>query len=110
MAENCPELLDLIPKVKEKMGMKELRYGCSSSSIMVSDIQIFRQEKEDIDILYKYHHLKLYPLEQSDPQSTKKPVVVESYDEVVKLKEVVYVSDKTFVLHDVDDEEKEIII
>jgi hypothetical protein len=54
--------------------------------------------------------LKLYPLEQSDPQSTKKPVVVESYDEVVKLKEVVYVSDKTFVLHDVDDEEKEIII
>ncbi|XP_057530174.1 transcription initiation factor TFIID subunit 14b-like [Amaranthus tricolor] len=30
-----------------------------------------------------YHHLKLYPLEQSGPQSTKKPVVVESYDEVV---------------------------
>lgn len=30
-----------------------------------------------------YHHLKLYPLEQSGPQSTKKPVVVESYDEIV---------------------------
>ncbi|XP_021775732.1 transcription initiation factor TFIID subunit 14b-like isoform X1 [Chenopodium quinoa] len=30
-----------------------------------------------------FHHLKLYPLEQSGPQSTKKPVVVESYDEVV---------------------------
>lgn len=27
--------------------------------------------------------MKLYPLEQSGPQSTKKPVVVESYDEVV---------------------------
>ena len=31
MAENCPKLLDLIPKEKEKMGMEELRYGCSSS-------------------------------------------------------------------------------
>ncbi|KAI4386806.1 hypothetical protein MLD38_004706 [Melastoma candidum] len=30
-----------------------------------------------------YHHLKLYPEEESGPQSTKKPVVVESYDEVV---------------------------
>lgn len=34
-------------------------------------------------ICYRFHHLKLYPLEQSGPQSTKKPVVVESYDEVV---------------------------
>ncbi|KAL2906758.1 Transcription initiation factor TFIID subunit 14b [Bienertia sinuspersici] len=30
-----------------------------------------------------FHHLKLYPTEQSGPQSTKKPVVVESYDEIV---------------------------
>ncbi|KAL5713511.1 Transcription initiation factor TFIID subunit 14b [Ranunculus cassubicifolius] len=30
-----------------------------------------------------YHHLKLYPEEESGPQSTKKPVVVESYDEIV---------------------------
>ncbi|KAF9599600.1 hypothetical protein IFM89_001096 [Coptis chinensis] len=30
-----------------------------------------------------YHHLKLYPEEESGPQTTKKPVVVESYDEIV---------------------------
>lgn len=30
-----------------------------------------------------YHHLKLYPEEDAGPQSTKKPVVVESYDEIV---------------------------
>ncbi|XP_058085085.1 transcription initiation factor TFIID subunit 14b isoform X3 [Magnolia sinica] len=30
-----------------------------------------------------YHHLKLYPEDESGPQSTKKPVVVESYDEIV---------------------------
>ncbi|GMY12213.1 transcription initiation factor TFIID subunit 14b-like isoform X1 [Fagus crenata] len=30
-----------------------------------------------------YHHLKLYPEEESGPQTTKKPVVVESYNEVV---------------------------
>lgn len=30
-----------------------------------------------------YHHLKLYPEDESGPMSTKKPVVVESYDEVV---------------------------
>ncbi|KAL8143751.1 hypothetical protein V2J09_016783 [Rumex salicifolius] len=30
-----------------------------------------------------YHHLKLYPEDESGPLSTKKPVVVESYDEVV---------------------------
>lgn len=30
-----------------------------------------------------YHQLKLYPEEESGPQSTKKPVVVETYDEVV---------------------------
>ncbi|OVA12841.1 YEATS [Macleaya cordata] len=31
-----------------------------------------------------YHHLKLYPEDDSSaPQSTKKPVVVESYDEIV---------------------------
>ncbi|XP_042509440.1 transcription initiation factor TFIID subunit 14b-like [Macadamia integrifolia] len=30
-----------------------------------------------------YHHLKLYPEDESGPQSTKKPVVVETYDEVV---------------------------
>ncbi|KAM1156205.1 hypothetical protein ACFX13_027585 [Malus domestica] len=30
-----------------------------------------------------YHHLKLYTEDESGPQSTKKPVVVESYDEIV---------------------------
>lgn len=33
--------------------------------------------------LHLYHHLKLYPEDESGPMSTKKPVVVESYDEVV---------------------------
>ncbi|KAL0356627.1 UNVERIFIED_CONTAM: Transcription initiation factor TFIID subunitb [Sesamum calycinum] len=33
--------------------------------------------------LHLYHHLKLYPEDESGPLSTKKPVVVESYDEVV---------------------------
>ncbi|KAK6136671.1 hypothetical protein DH2020_029578 [Rehmannia glutinosa] len=33
--------------------------------------------------LHLYHHLKLYPEEESGPLSTKKPVVVESYDEIV---------------------------
>lgn len=31
----------------------------------------------------RYHHLKLYPEDESGPLSTKKPVVVESYDEIV---------------------------
>ncbi|RVX16755.1 Transcription initiation factor TFIID subunit 14b [Vitis vinifera] len=30
-----------------------------------------------------FHHLKLYPEDESGPQSTKKPVVVESYNEIV---------------------------
>ncbi|OMP03141.1 YEATS family protein [Corchorus olitorius] len=30
-----------------------------------------------------YHHLKLYPEDESGPMSTKKPVVVELYDEIV---------------------------
>ncbi|KAF5738129.1 transcription initiation factor TFIID subunit 14b [Tripterygium wilfordii] len=30
-----------------------------------------------------YHHLKLYPEDESGPQTTKKPVVVESYNEIV---------------------------
>ncbi|KAJ7953110.1 transcription initiation factor TFIID subunit 14b [Quillaja saponaria] len=30
-----------------------------------------------------YHHLKLYPEEESGPQTTKKPVVMESYNEIV---------------------------
>ncbi|KAG0453034.1 hypothetical protein HPP92_025404 [Vanilla planifolia] len=30
-----------------------------------------------------YHQLKLYPEEDNGPQSTKKPVVVETYDEIV---------------------------
>lgn len=34
-------------------------------------------------IVYRFHHLKLYPEDESGPLSTKKPVVVESYDEVV---------------------------
>lgn len=34
-------------------------------------------------VIYRYHHLKLYPEDESGPQSIKKPVVVESYDEIV---------------------------
>lgn len=30
-----------------------------------------------------YHHLKLYPEDESGPQNTKRPVVIESYNEVV---------------------------
>ncbi|XP_057443693.1 transcription initiation factor TFIID subunit 14b-like [Lotus japonicus] len=30
-----------------------------------------------------YHHLKLYPEDESGPQNTKKPVVVETYNEIV---------------------------
>ncbi|KAK3029038.1 hypothetical protein RJ639_040090 [Escallonia herrerae] len=33
--------------------------------------------------LHLYHHLKLYPEEEAGSMSTKKPVVVESYDEIV---------------------------
>lgn len=33
--------------------------------------------------IHRFHHLKLYPEEDSGPMSTKKPVVVESYDEIV---------------------------
>lgn len=33
--------------------------------------------------LHLFHHLKLYPEEESGPMSMKKPVVVESYDEIV---------------------------
>ncbi|KAL5563395.1 hypothetical protein UlMin_033734, partial [Ulmus minor] len=32
-----------------------------------------------------YYHLKLYPEDESGPISTKKPVIVESYDEIVFL-------------------------
>ena len=32
---------------------------------------------------YRFHHLKLYPEDESGPQTTKKPVVVESYNEIV---------------------------
>jgi len=31
----------------------------------------------------RFHHLKLYPEDESGPQTTKKPVVMESYDEIV---------------------------
>lgn len=34
-------------------------------------------------MMHRYHHLKLYPEDESGPKSTKKPVVVESYDELV---------------------------
>lgn len=33
--------------------------------------------------MYSYHHLKLYPEDESGPMSTKKPVVIESYNEIV---------------------------
>ncbi|CAH9125087.1 unnamed protein product [Cuscuta epithymum] len=36
--------------------------------------------------LHLFHHLKLYPEEESGPLSTKKPIVVESYDEIVLTK------------------------
>lgn len=32
---------------------------------------------------HRYHHLKLYPEDESGPQNTKKPVVVETYNEIV---------------------------
>ena len=32
---------------------------------------------------YRFHHLKLYPEDESGLQTTKKPVVVESYNEIV---------------------------
>ncbi|XP_059647551.1 transcription initiation factor TFIID subunit 14b-like isoform X2 [Cornus florida] len=32
--------------------------------------------------LLLFHHLKLYPEDESGPMSTKKPVVIESYDEI----------------------------
>ncbi|RZC19781.1 Transcription initiation factor TFIID subunit 14b, partial [Glycine soja] len=32
---------------------------------------------------YRYQHLKLYPEDESSPQSMKKLVVVESYNEIV---------------------------
>lgn len=31
----------------------------------------------------RFHHLKLYADDETIPQTTKKPVVVESYDEIV---------------------------
>lgn len=34
-------------------------------------------------VLFRYHHLKLYPEAESGPKSTKKPVVMESYNEIV---------------------------
>lgn len=34
-------------------------------------------------IRYRYHNLKLYPEAESGPKSTKKPVVMESYNEIV---------------------------
>lgn len=34
-------------------------------------------------MFYSYHHLKLYPEDESGLMSTKKPVLVESYDEIV---------------------------
>lgn len=33
--------------------------------------------------IFRFHHLKLYPEDESGPMSTKKPVIVESYDEIV---------------------------
>lgn len=41
-----------------------------------SDLLVFQ-------FLHRFHHLKLYPEDESGPMSTKKPVVVESYDEIV---------------------------
>ncbi|KAF5745396.1 transcription initiation factor TFIID subunit 14b-like [Tripterygium wilfordii] len=34
-------------------------------------------------LVCRFHHLKLYPEDESGPMSMKKPVVVESYDEIV---------------------------
>lgn len=36
-----------------------------------------------VSFIHRFHHLKLYPEDESGPTSTKKPVVVEVYDEIV---------------------------
>lgn len=36
-----------------------------------------------VSFIHRYHHLKLYPEDESGPMSTKKPVIVELYDEIV---------------------------
>ncbi|CAK9224410.1 unnamed protein product [Sphagnum jensenii] len=46
-------------------------------------ITIFFQSDVAEKPLELFHHLKLYPEDESGPQTTKKPVVVESYDEIV---------------------------
>ncbi|CAK9197721.1 unnamed protein product [Sphagnum troendelagicum] len=46
-------------------------------------ITIFFQPDVAEKPLELFHHLKLYPEDESGPQTTKKPVVVESYDEIV---------------------------
>ncbi|OIV94840.1 hypothetical protein TanjilG_22037 [Lupinus angustifolius] len=46
-------------------------------------ITLFLQNDACDKQLDLYHHLKLYPEDESGPQSTKKPVVVESYNEIV---------------------------
>lgn len=38
---------------------------------------------DELETIHRYHHLKLYPEDDSGSMSVKKPVVVESYDEVV---------------------------
>ncbi|GMP27187.1 hypothetical protein CsSME_00003291 [Camellia sinensis var. sinensis] len=46
-------------------------------------ISLFFQSDVCDKKLALYHHLKLYSEDESGPSSTKKPVVVESYDEIV---------------------------
>lgn len=47
------------------------------------EIENNRINSIQVQIILRFHHLKLYPEEESGPMSTKKPVVVESYDEIV---------------------------
>lgn len=48
---------------------------------MHEDKQII--ENHPLKLLCRYHHLKLYPDDDAGPPSMKKPVVVETYDEIV---------------------------
>ena len=36
-----------------------------------------------VTLFHRFHNLKLYPEDESGPHSNKKPVVVESYNEIV---------------------------
>ncbi|KAI5388354.1 Transcription initiation factor TFIID subunit 14b, variant 3 [Lathyrus oleraceus] len=87
--QDQPEFSGPIPiSLRTKMGKSEDN-DKKNSSKKVKDVEI------SVPIVYgniafwlgkkasEYHHLKLYPEDENSSMSTKKPVVVESYDEVV---------------------------